>query len=228
MQGKQKDVLWALVSAHVAAPFLFRNYFPQDWLSFVNENHCKHIFYWKTDQQKEREIETGNIIWKHDMLDVAAFGLEKQKVDDERVWESLSSQVVELKTLSEWQGKHVVVQGWQVQGEVGSGQEKIAPCALNGVIRVQQGIRYFVETKPCNAHHGMCGGPILLPESNTCVGILEGLVPDSSQLEHITQMEWKEFFHSIAGYAAFLEASVLVDFIDQLEKQRMEESFPGL
>ncbi|GJQ14303.1 hypothetical protein GpartN1_g6932.t1 [Galdieria partita] len=225
VRGKDDNLLWALVSAHVAVPFLFRNYFPQDWLSYVNEQHCKHTLYWETDDHHPQQVETGNIIWKHDMLDVAAFGLQRHELVDEKEWERLTRQAVELKPLSDWFGNSVIVQGWQVKGSVGSGQEEIVARSLNGTIRVQQqGIRYFVDTQPHQTHFGMCGGPILLPQSNhphhTCVGIVEGLVPDANSLEHSsTQKEWKEFFQSIAGYTAFIEASVLIDFIDQIEKQ---------
>ncbi|KAK4527873.1 hypothetical protein GAYE_SCF46G5806 [Galdieria yellowstonensis] len=230
VRGKQSNMLWALVSAHVAAPFLFRNYFPQDWLTFVHEKHCKHSLYWEVDGQ-HRQIEAGNVIWKHDMLDIAAFGLEKQRIANEGDWESLHSRAVELEPLSDWVGKPVIIQGWQIEGTVGSGQEKIVASCLKGNIRVQQGIRYFIETENRNAvQHGMCGGPILLPENKTtCVGILEGLVPDSNQLDStIRNDEWREFFRSVAGYAAFIEASVLRDFIDQLEKQQSEGPFRNL
>ncbi|EME27802.1 uncharacterized protein Gasu_46270 [Galdieria sulphuraria] len=165
VRGKQDNLLWALVSAHVAAPFLFRSYFPQEWLSMVNEQHCKHTLYGENNDQP-KIIETGNIIWKHELLDVAAFGLQRHNVSDEKEWEWLTSQAVELEPLSEWSGKQsVVVQGWQVKGSVGSGQEKLVACSLNGTIQVQQGIRYFINTQPHIAYHGMCGGPILLPQS---------------------------------------------------------------
>eukprot|EP00871_Galdieria_phlegrea_P001457 jgi/Galph1/2311/GphlegSOOS_G1012.1 len=217
---KYPQVLLAMVSAHVAAPFLFRQYFPQDWLSFVKEEHCKHSLEWLVENEHQwKQLETGDEIFRHEELDIAALVLRKERLMETQ-WHSLLSKVVTLQRIENNLGRKVMLSGWQVDGAVGSGEEQVSACEVEGIIQVQQGNRFFIQSNNI-IKNGMCGGPVLVSkEERNSLGIVEGIVP----------MEWKEewqslpqevqdFLRKVAGYTAFIDSDVLIEFVQAIEKE---------
>lgn len=211
--GPITGALYALVSAHVAAPHRFRNYFPQQWLEHIRDSDCRTVLEVVDGGRikETRSIYTKPLIhgFRHSTLDVAAFPISE---DESSAYPEVS--VLRLPTEDEplKVGNRVSVAGFQLLGESGSGTEAVVSVELDGVVSEIWKSRVFVDTGSQDSEMGMCGGPVvLLHDRSCCVGMLEGMVPRvTDDLEHghshkrlqgksvlVSSKELKTFLHDI-------------------------------
>lgn len=220
MAGPSTGHLLALVSAHVAAPHRYRRYFPQEWLDFVQDRHCKTRLELHSERGRSvakllREVELSSG-YRHASLDVAAFMLEDSDGTASRIAKDFGLKVLTLSDASHsaLDRSDVIVAGHRLHGERGSGEECVERCTLAGRVSLMEESRGYVDTGLHESEMGMCGGPVVLSSNETvCIGLLEGLVPRLARGE-----EAKHERHSqVAGHSVFISANELRLFLKDVE-----------
>lgn len=204
-----------MVSAHVAAPHRFPRYFPQEWLQHVRDSDCRSVLETRSEDGK---IVTGSIGtlalstgFRHASLDVAAF-----IVDESAVCDREDTQVLELQTEGGGIGTEVMISGYRLVGESGSGVEAVVGAETNGEVSEVVKSRGFVDTGAVDTEMGMCGGPVVLDRARgMCVGILEGLVPRVEE----GQGADGEMHARVAGHSVFIGARELGMFLHDVETE---------
>lgn len=205
----------AVVSAHVAAPHRFPRYFPQEWLRHVRDSDCRSLL--ETRSADGRTV-TGSIAtlplasgFRHASLDVAAFVLDESALSDRS-----DVQVLRLDNEAGRIGTEVMVAGYRLIGESGSGLEAVVSAETGGEISEVVKSRGFVDTGAIDTEMGMCGGPIVVAEErDRCIGILEGLVPRVKEGE---EAEGK-MHERLSGHSVFIAASELGMFLHDVETE---------
>ena len=222
-------------SSHVLAPYLWKDYYPQDWLSVVRQEHCKYsLGVYDTDQQTEAlaTIEVNSQPFHHpEGRDIALLHFR----DEELALDTLREFGVETLYL---RGHHkqyekgevvdfdgfVVGQPDAVDGtdsdykqESSDGTNEDNRVFFNykesGILSFYTEDRFFATTsKPLP--QGLCGAPVTDKDGDVC-GTVEGVVP----LGH----ENKQF----AGAAAFLPSFVMQVFIDFVERCMVQQMMPA-
>lgn len=228
VQGPNTGVTIALVSAHVAAPHRFRNYFPQSWLQHVRDAHCRTVL---ETRSQDGTLVTGKILaqalvagFRHASLDVAAFPL-----DEDAIREKGDAPVLQLPAdeASVESGQRISITGFRLLGESGSGTEAVVGTEVGGTVSEVWKSRAFVDTGDELTEMGMCGGPAVLADSpNICVGVLEGLVPllepeDKPEEEH-KRLQGKSVLVSAKELRMFL-----CDVESELEKITVSQPNDG-
>ena len=159
--------------------------------------------------------------FRHVHLDLAAFVLEEEEQGDEekergfvegvgKVWEI--GRGVEM-------GEEVVLAGMEIEGEVGYDEKVGKERVIEGeVVRVEEkNGRGFIRTKGGYSVIGMCGGPIVDGRKGRVVGMLEGLIPENSDL--VGGGEGSEIRRQLAGCSVFILGDQLKTFVEHVEKE---------
>lgn len=217
VRGPTTGAVIAVVSAHVAAPHRFPRYFPQEWLQHVRDADCRSVL---ETRSADGKIVTGSIAtqglssgFRHASLDVAAFVLDESAMSDGK-----DMQVLTLDAETVRIGVEVVVGGYRLLGESGSGLEAVVGTETGGEVSELVKSRGFVDTGAVDTEMGMCGGPIVLAEErDTCVGILEGLVPRVQE----GQKAEGEMHGRVAGHSVFIGARELGMFLQDVETEHV-------
>lgn len=228
VRGPTSGVLMALVSAHVAAPHRFKKYFPQDWLGFVRDEHCRTLLETRsadgvavTGRVISQELQSG---YRHSGLDVAAFVLGDAGDAGVTVLE------LDERGLDDGSaGTAVVISGHRLVGQSGSGNEAVVPTEVTGAVSEVDRSRGFVNTGAVDTEMGMCGGPVVrAAERGVCMGLLEGLVPRVGEGESAES----EVHERIGGHSLFITARELRMFVADVEtdyeKRRQKPESSGV
>lgn len=189
--------VFALFCAHVAAPHRYRQYFPEDWLQFVRDEHCLIKLenvrspspqFASESPEKAFSLDEVRLVdaYRHASLDVAAYTLPRERVCAE---EGINASQVQLLQLAECSaGDEVVVKGHVLVGDAGSGSEHVCKTELEGVVAFADDERAFVDTGHGIAQMGMCGGPVVLKDSpSKCVGMLEGILQRQGETSSVSK-----------------------------------------
>lgn len=212
-----------LVSAHVAAPHRFPNYFPQQWLQHVRDADCQSVL--------ERRSKDGKIVtqlistqplargYRHSILDVAALVINDVSAED--AVENFPVLTLEDEAENISAGAEVLIAGHRLIGESGSGTEAVLHVETSGEVSEVGISRGFVDTGAVDTEMGMCGGPIVLAsDRRTCVGLLEGLVPRIGDNERVEN----ELHRRVAGHSVFITARELRMFLHDVETEHSKTS----
>lgn len=157
--------------------------------------------------------------FRHASLDVAAFVLDESGISN-----GSETPVLTLDAECGQIGLEVVVAGYRLVGESGSGLEAVVPCEIVGEVSELGKSRGFVDTGAVDTEMGMCGGPVVLSrERGTCVGILEGLVP---RIQPGQQAEG-EMHGRVAGQSVFIGAGELDMFLEDVETEHARSRATG-
>lgn len=215
-------MLFGLVSAHVAAPHRYQRYFPQEWLQHVHDNDCRSVLETRSEDGRkvDRVIDTQplSVGFRHAALDVACFIIDENTIDpkvDGQIL-SLDMEKDERCVKDEIVGKEVVIAGYRLKGDSGSGVEAVIHTKMEGQVSRTSKSRGFINTGIITSEMGMCGGPIVLKgDSEKCIGLLEGLVP---KLEEGEQAQ-NEMHKLVAGQSVFVSAQELGMFVQDVETE---------
>lgn len=221
MQGPASGALIAVVSAHVAAPHQFPNYFTHDWLRHVRDSDCRTLLETRSKDGKvaldlitSQSLSSG---FRHSTLDVAAFVL------DEKASQTIAKLDLPILTLDTDEsastptriGQDVTLAGFQLIGESGCGTEAVVGVELHGTISEESKSRAFVNTGDMESEMGMCGGPVVKRRKrNVCVGVVEGLVPRPQHGEDVEEMHRR-----VAGHTVLIGAKELGMFLHDVERE---------
>ena len=198
LQLKPDTLPIAVTSAHVAAPHSYPQYFKQDWLKHVTDHDCLTHLQAHSTQENVVTIPLTHG-FRHTTLDVAAFHLTPDETPDN---------VTSLTLDAVSKGDDVVMHGYRLMGEAGSGKEVVVPASLEGTVEEIDGDRLFVDTGKDYSEMGMCGGPLV--KNGKCVGVLEGLIPPLKEGE-----DGGSFKH-LRGYSVFIGGEELDQFVQQV------------
>eukprot|EP00177_Eucheuma_denticulatum_P002789 GFKZ01005010.1.p1 GENE.GFKZ01005010.1~~GFKZ01005010.1.p1 ORF type:complete len:275 (+),score=29.35 GFKZ01005010.1:187-1011(+) len=215
IRGPQTGIPIALVSAHVAAPHRFRNYFPHDWLSYVRDADCRSVLEARSADGKsvKRCIATQTLShgFRHASLDVAAFVLD----DDDILKQDAEIKILTLTEAALEKGTEVSIAGFRLLGESGSGTEAVVATEVPGSVSELSPTRGFIDTGSTETEMGMCGGPVVLKQDkDSCAGILEGLVPRRQPGDRESDLHER-----VGGHSVFLGAKELGMFVHDVETE---------
>lgn len=206
----------ALVSAHVAAPHRFPNFYPHEWLRHVRDKDCRTVFETRSTDGKQvvSHVMVQPLVggFRHASLDVAAFLL-----DETVLTENANIPVLQLPPpdMPVSVRDSVTIAGFRLSGESGSGTEAVIATELPGTVSEVWPSRVFVDTGDVETEMGMCGGPMVMKEDrSTCVGILEGLVP---RVTH--DLHHGDKHKRLQGKSVLVHANELRKFLHDVETE---------
>lgn len=223
-------------SSHVVAPFLWKDYYPQDWLSHVRQEHCSYALEVFDPEQPEkalvkvplnsepfhnpegRDISLIHFREEQSSLDILrGLGVETLYFrDPEKLYEKGEAMHFDGFVVSE--------QNVADSTEFGASQTKTTneqvdedlrmfyPYKESGTLSFHTKDRFFSST-PEPLPEGLCGAPVLDADGALC-GTVEGIVPVTHKDERL------------AGSAAFMPAYVMQSFVDYVERGLLEQIMP--
>lgn len=173
-------------SGHVSHPHRFTRYYPtQDYLKALDDTHLRYSLELcepGTGQVKVRQRLPLLPIVRHSSLDLSLMWLSKKESDALRVTlAACSAGVVPLllERRPVENGVRVRVDGHFLQGTGETGF--MLPRAIPGKVSFRSPAQVFLDTREV-LEMGSCGGPVIGSEG-TCVGMVEGIVPQHSESE---------------------------------------------
>jgi hypothetical protein len=213
------------------APYLWKDYYPQDWLSIVRQEHCKFsLGVYDTDDQSDAlaTFTVNSQPYHHpEGRDIALlhFRDENESLDTLR---NLGVHTLFLRDPDKIYNKGEVMDfdGFVVgqQDAIDGAEYKHETKDSNedsrvffnyretGILSFHTEDRFFATlSKPLP--QGLCGAPVTDKDGDVC-GTVEGSVP----LEHKNE--------KLAGAAAFLPSFVMQVFIDFVERTMLEYMMP--
>lgn len=223
-------------SSHVLAPYQWKEYYPQDWLSVVRQEHCKYsLGVYDTDHQTEAlaTIDVHSQPFHHpEGRDIALLHFR----DEEQALETLRDLGVPTLYLRDHEKQYVkgeivdfdgfvvgqpdAVDGtdseYQPEPSDDGATNQDARVFFNyrdtGILSFYTEDRFFATTaKPLP--QGLCGAPVTDQDGDVC-GTVEGVVP----MGHENQQ--------FAGAAAFIPSFVMQVFIDFVERAMVQQMMP--
>jgi len=242
--GQMKDMGWlefaprefrpdvhVVASSHVLSPFLWKEYYPQDWLSKVRKEHCRYSLevFDEGNSVAEFALE-GEPMHHPEGRDVALAHFKDEDVILPKL-KDLGIDILHLrgaKALYE-KDENILFDGYAVVGGEtdennnaninNNAEEKeeqdgrvFHPLRQPGNLSFRLNDRFFATTD-IPLPEGMCGAPAL-DEKGFCCGVVEGIVP--------TDHENK----SLAGSAAFMPSYVMQEFVEYAERKMLRALMP--
>jgi len=216
-------------SSHVLAPFLWKDYYPQDWLSKVKQEHCAYSIEVYDNHSAGEALGKFALnpypIHHPEGRDIAFIHLQ-QEGESLKIMKELGVQIHNLRDLDAIydKGDEVAFDGYVVaeqnkadyddlshtiRDEIDSSTETddtrvFFPYQEKGELMYHTQDRFFATTdKPLP--EGLCGGPVLDEDCLVC-GIIEGIVDK----DHANK--------DIAGSAAFMPNYMITPFIEYAER----------
>jgi hypothetical protein len=220
-------------SSHCVAPFHWKDYYPQDWLSKVKPEHCR---YWVEIHEPEKEeprvriqLEDALPLHHPEGRDIAFmhFKHEKQALAQlqrfgvEKLYLRNNEKLYSKGEIMEFDGYAVkdrnVADASDFQpaknelfGQVDNRQ--FLPYRVSGTLAFHTEDRFFATT-PEPLPEGLCGAPVLDADGDLC-GTVEGIVP----LAHKNE--------KLAGAASFLPSFMMQAFVDYIERGMVHAMMP--
>lgn len=207
-----------LTSAHVVQPYLWRNYYPQEWMNFVEQKHTKVTLEIRSPKSASADFHAQfeldcNRIRAHPFRDCAALALTAS--DEKRYLSGDKKSRLSPVSLSPHSltpavrvaaAGHTIVAG-EADGDddasiVGHRAQRFdvfSGCSFVSSSKHQA----FLRT-PEVLGEGMCGGGLFGEggDSATCHGIIEGIVPLNSPATHLS------------GCCAYVQSSELLVWLN--------------
>jgi hypothetical protein len=223
-------------SSHVLAPFLWKDYYPQDWLSHVRREHCVYsveVFDAEQPEESLAKIALNPEPFHHpEGRDIALihFKEEQSSLD---LLKSLGVEIQHFRDPDKLfkKGEAIHFDGFVVSEQnvadstdFGSSQTDKPPEQVDEDLRIfypykESGTlsfhtkdRFFATT-PEPLPEGLCGAPVLDADGDLC-GTVEGIVPVTHKDERL------------AGSAAFIPSYVMQSFVDYVERGLLEAIMP--
>mmetsp|Transcript_105421 Transcript_105421/g.157820 ORF Transcript_105421/g.157820 Transcript_105421/m.157820 type:complete len:456 (-) Transcript_105421:276-1643(-) len=227
-----RPTVHCVCSSHVLAPFLWKDYYPQNWLNKVKQEHC--VYSLEVIDAENPGVALGKValnpypIHHPEGRDVALIHL-KQEEENLKILKNLGVDVLYLRDLDDIYEKHdeVTFEGYVVaepnradsqdfDRKPGSSEEEdtriFYPYKETGRLSFHARDRFFAET-PEPLPEGLCGGPVLAKDGSVC-GIVEGIVDKGHQNKEI------------AGSAAFMPNYMMTPFVEFAERLMLQRILP--
>lgn len=215
VEQQEQQQLALLTSSHIVAPWRWPQYYPQDWVRQVTNDHTRYTLelrelpHWNVIAQ----FELDSALFLHDTRDVAALRFQDQ-AEALTGMAAIDVRLATTKFSAEPLGSEdsVVVIGHAILPESDDDNPFRDPDADDCREQEQQEVVGQLHLRTANqaflrtAHvlgDGMCGGPVLDSGDLTrAYGIIEGIVPADGA------------HGDLNGCAAFIESSQLVPWLE--------------
>mmetsp|Transcript_28560 Transcript_28560/g.37391 ORF Transcript_28560/g.37391 Transcript_28560/m.37391 type:complete len:288 (+) Transcript_28560:301-1164(+) len=227
-----------LTCAHIVAPWKWPNYYPEEWLQFVNESHVKY-----TMDFHKPEIGTTRIVFDnvelHPTRDLAILSVDGNDEltstlasickthdqpfldpvtlmkDKEAINSKVSVMGYEVKDLESLDNSDLQdlpqLNDDQINGKEMEDNRLQVPFMTEGLLKCRIGSQTFVEPRhPVN--DGVCGGPVVNTEGK-CIGMIEGSVPITSKQQNVNCPPSNLLQKQVEGNAAVIDADVISAFV---------------
>jgi hypothetical protein len=220
-------------SSHVLSPFLWKDYYPQEWLSLVRQEHCIYSLEVHDEGSSGRALASLDLTpqpFHHpESRDIALIHFREEKSALTTLKE-LGVQIHYLRDKDKLfqKGEYMSFDGYVVsernladrqtyQREKASSVEEddrmFFPYQDTGTLLFHTEDRFFARTRE-PLPEGLCGAPVMDEDDELC-GIVEGIVP----VDHKNE--------KLAGCAAFIPNFVMKAFIDYVERFIVEKMMPS-
>lgn len=220
-----------VTSSHVLSPFLWKDYYPQEWLSSVRQEHCSYTLEVYDDdigQDPLIKLPLDSKPFHHpEGRDIALVHFRNERESLKQLKE-LDLEILHLRSPEKrfQKGETVCFEGFSVQDDVI--EEGKVPSPEDSEFQDNRVFRPFVEKATLDFHSedrffattsrllpgGLCGAPAL-DSDGKCCGTVEGIVP----MSHANK--------KLAGTAAFMPSFVMQVFIDFVERGLVESMMPA-
>ena len=222
-----------LTASHVVAPWRFPNYYPDEWLQFVNEKHTHYTVELRHDDgvfMTQSELLPSAV--HHASRDLAVLHLENESAVKDLL-SNVGFEVADLRDAQLVTGEAVDLHGHEVvvpssfgTGSSSSGGSGDAdarhpiPRVVSGTYELETAHQRFARTKSLLTY-GMCGGPVIARagsgggrrnDGNTdgssvgaVCGLLEGIVP----VDHPVR--------ELQGLASIVDSRQIAAFLEDVE-----------
>jgi hypothetical protein len=218
-------------SSHVISPYLWKDYYPQDWLSHVRQEHCTYSL--EVYDPEKPDDALANLALNSEPFhhpegrDIALIHFREEQ-SSLQVLKSLGVEVLHLRDPNKLFQKGEVMEfdGFVVSERNAADSESydnkssrkedtrvFYPYHDTGSLAFHTEDRFFAKT-PEPLPEGLCGAPVLDKDGDLC-GTVEGIVPVNHKNE------------KLAGCAAFLPSFVMKVFIDFVERGLIEKMMPS-
>lgn len=222
-------------SSHVLAPFLWKDYYPQEWLSKVNQEHCAYSIEVYDTESPEESLGKFALnpypIHHPEGRDIAFIHLQQEE-ENLKIMKQLGVKIHNMRDLDSIynKGDEVAFDGCVVAEQNKADYDDIAhsvggnadstsedtrvffPYQVSGFLNLHARDRFFAKTeKPLP--EGLCGGPVLDEDGLVC-GVIEGIV----EKNHANK--------DIAGSAAFMPNYMISPFIEYAERFMLKRILP--
>ena len=233
-----------VASSHVISPFLWKEYYPQDWLSVVRQEHCTYALEVydspapDADQKPLVKVGLHPTPYHHpEGRDIALIHLK----DEEAVLPLLKKLGVDVLHLRDTEklfqkNETMYFEGYAVEEGILKDEPAETPAEDDSDLsddeeeenedsrifqpyRVEGQLSFHTEDRffamtAKPLPEGLCGAPVLDVEGDLC-GVVEGIVP----LHHANKR--------LAGSAAFIPSYQLEAFVDFCERKMTQDIMPS-
>jgi hypothetical protein len=230
-----RPIVHCVAASHVLAPWMWKDYYPQDWLSSVRQEHCSYsleVF----DPEKPNSEALAKFalhpyaIHHPEALDLAIIHLKEEETVLRHL-EGLGVEVLHLRDDDKnfEEGEAVSFEGFSItddspaadmesldslQGTSPKDDTRIfMPYTETGNLIMATTERLLAKTE-VPLPEGLCGGPTLDDDGRVC-GIVEGIVPRDHSDERV------------AGAASFIPSFRIQQFLDVAEHIMLESIVPA-
>jgi hypothetical protein len=223
-------------SSHVLAPYLWKDYYPQDWLTKVRQEHCTYaleVFDPEKPEEALAKIALNPEPFHHpEGRDIALIHF-KEEESSLKILKDLGVEILHFRDPDKLyqKGEAMHFDGFVVSErnvadstDFGAGDKDTTSAVADEDLRVfyphkESGTlsfhtkdRFFAST-PEPLPEGLCGAPVLDADGDLS-GCVEGIVPVTHKDERL------------AGSAAFLPSYVMHAFVDYVERGLLEAIMP--
>ena len=229
-------------SSHVVAPYLWKDYYPQEWLSQVRREHCTYsleVYDPEKPQEPQAKLELKSDPYHHpEGRDLALLHFREEK-ESLKLLKSLGVDILYLRSNDKRfeKDEEVEFDGFVVTERNPADSENFDeqqpqeqrptddsnddsdddnrifhPHKETGKLAFHADDR-FLATTANPLSEGMCGCPVL-DKDGDCCGTVEGIVPLGNPNKQI------------AGCAAFMPSHVMHLFIEYVERHMLEAMMP--
>ncbi|GKZ00162.1 hypothetical protein MPSEU_000969400 [Mayamaea pseudoterrestris] len=221
-------------SSHVLSPFLWNDYYPQNWLKQVRQEHVAYsleVYDSTKPQESLAKLALNAQPFHHpEGRDIALVHFKEEQASL-KILTGLGVEILHLRHADKLyeKGEQMIFDGYVVSepnatdsstfdkkqsssAAVDNDVRIFYPYTETGTLSMHTQDRFFAST-PEPLPEGLCGAPVLDVDHDLC-GTVEGIVPVTHKNERL------------AGSAAFLPSYVMKHFVDYVERGLLEQMMP--
>jgi hypothetical protein len=223
-------------SQHVVAPYLFPRYYTDEWVTLVEPEHVKCVAELRSPKGEIlKEFPLKNLM-NHPTSDFSLLSFERPEDVQEN---GLASYLLDMEDEFE-QGTEVQIVGHEVKepavrgfvsdsdSDGGGGDDEdhvdvqvyspetdedtrvAVPGTLDGVLALSNPSQKFLVPITGPLVDGYCGGPVLNKCSARVKGMIEGIIPENFDVEHLR------------GVGCYIPSDVIRDFVAEYDRELTE------
>lgn len=203
-----------VTSNHNVAPWLYPKYYPQDFMSQINENHTFYTLELRSQNGGiYTQLDTRPYIFHHPDKDIAVLHLENETSSLELI-KQVNFQILDLEEYAPSEDEKLTFYGHEVFEDTSNAWDGVSssespnslssPRTVNGYLAGRTKYQTFAKTEKILTP-GMCGGVAVSKRGSIC-GMIEGIVPN----DHPN--------HVLRNLAVIIESNEIKSFLKDVEE----------